>query len=447
MHDMETVPDQAAVACDPPRPRRARVQPIKVAVLVHLPRTVESGGHVKCWERLAAAAKDFDGLLDLSVFFCGGKEGATVARNVRFVIEKPIVGTARIPVLRFLVDHTDLAPYNPRLARALASTEVLHTADGFSTFARTALRVARRRGLPLVNSVHTDVAGCARVYTRRIIDRVAPSWTAAMLDRRLGLPDRVARGLAGQLARHQEAADFVLVSRPGDIGALAAVKPRNRIGFLRRGVDGRQFDPAKRDRAWLAAEYGVPEDRLVVLFVGRVDDSKNVALLAEAAERAIGVGRQVHVVFAGPGAERAAMTARLGGHANCTGAVEPERLARIYASADLFASASEIEEHANVVQEAQMSGLPALVAAAGGMGRAIRPGETGLVLDGRDAGAWAAAVSDLAADPERRAAMGRAARAHALRAYPSWSEVLAEDLLPVWRAAAERGGARLAPPP
>jgi D-inositol-3-phosphate glycosyltransferase len=114
-------------------------------------------------------------------------------------------------------------------------------------------------------------------------------------------------------------------------------------------------------------------------------------------------------------------------------------LARLYASADLFALPSRIEESANVLFEALASGLPVLVARDGGMGRAVRENETGLVLPGEDAESWAQALGQLAARPETRLAMAHAARNYAESTVPSWHEVLAQDLLPHWEDAARQG--------
>jgi len=58
------------------------------------------------------------------------------------------------------------------------------------------------------------------------------------------------------------------------------------------------------------------------------------------------------------------------------------------------------------------------------------------VLPGDDPEGWAAAIVELAAAPERLHRMWRAARAYVEARVPTWREVLVEDLLPVWRAAA-----------
>ena len=90
-------------------------------------------------------------------------------------------------------------------------------------------------------------------------------------------------------------------------------------------------------------------------------------------------------------------------------------LATVFASADVFAFPSETETFGNVVVEAAASGLPAVVAAAGAAHEHVIDGATGDVIDGADPAALAGALARQLDDPHRRARMGLAARAHALR--------------------------------
>ncbi len=382
------------------------------------------------------------GQLDLTVHFSGARSDVEpLAENVRFVIEPPLFSTSRLPFLSQIPDDTDIAPWHPRLARWLGGYDVIHTTDAFFAYARTAMRLSRRNGVPLVTSVHTNTPEYTRVYARLTLERLfGRGLVGRLLLDRLALDRRAERAMRERLQAHQGFCAHVLVSRPAELAAAQRIFG-SRAGLLRRGIDRRLFNPARRDRAWLAAKFGVPAERKVVMFAGRLNRGKNVLLLAEAVAMLAARGRDLQLFCAGEGDQRAAIAARLGARASLPGSLPPEVLARVYASADLFALPSEIEELANVVPEALASGLPVMVAAEGGMGRMIVEGETGLALPSGDAVAWADAIEALMRDPARRRRMAVAARDYAETRLPSWEEVLGEDLLPRWRAAAALRGA------
>src|SRR5258708_3571608 len=112
-----TLAAELAVARRPvaaPRPR------LTVGVLVDLIWSPHAGGHVKCWERLAAAALELPDRLDLTVHFIGDRRAVhRLGANVRYVLEPPVFSTERLRFLGDIPDHTDLAPWHPRVARAL----------------------------------------------------------------------------------------------------------------------------------------------------------------------------------------------------------------------------------------------------------------------------------------------------------------------------------------
>jgi glycosyltransferase involved in cell wall biosynthesis len=420
------------------RPELAAAGRLRVGVLVDLVRSERAGGHVKCWERFAQAATNFSDRLDLTVHFTGPERSVeALAENVRFVTEPPLFSTARLPFLSHIPDDTDMAPWHPRLARWLESYDVIHTTDAFFAYARTATRVARRKGVPLVTSVHTNTPEYTRIYARQTVERLfgAGSVGRRLVLDRLIFPERAEELMRGRLKAHQAHCAHVLVSRPAELAPLQA-QFGSRGGLLRRGIDRRLFNPARRDRGWLSARYGVPQDRAVVMFAGRLNLGKNVLLAAEAVSRLVARGLDIQLVCAGDGDQRAAIETKLGDRATLAGSLSPEIIARVYASADIFALPSQIEEAANVVPEALASGLPVLVAAEGGMGRMIREGETGFALPGEDAAAWAETIAALLGDPMRHHRMRFAARHYAETELPSWEEVLDQDLVPRWRDAA-----------
>jgi glycosyltransferase involved in cell wall biosynthesis len=428
--------DTRAVAF-PERPSEAVPErTIKVGVLVDLPLAPRAGGHVLCWERLARAALGLRQSLDLTVHFIGNPpERRSLGDNVRYIIEPPVFSTERLSFLSHVPDHTDLAPWHKRVARMLRFYDVIHTTDAYFAYARTAMRVAARRGIPLVNSVHTNTPEYARIFTALTIERLLGDGAAArFLLERVRLAERVEARMLRQLAEYQRRCAFALVSRPTQLEGTRALLD-GRAALLRRGIDHLLFNPVKRDRGWLADAYGIPPERLVVLCVGKLNRGKNVLFLAEAMAALIAEGIDAHLLCAGDGEDRVAIQRRLGSRATCPGSIAAADLARHYASADLLAFPSRIEESANVVLEALASGLPVLVTRDGGMGRAIAEGETGFILPG-DAAPWIEAIAMLATDRDRLQRMSRAARRHAKLRVPSWAEVLSEDLLPRWQEAA-----------
>jgi glycosyltransferase involved in cell wall biosynthesis len=412
---------------------------LRVGVLVDLSLGAAAGGHVRCWERLAEAACDFRNDVDMTIHFMGTEPAhRELSDTVRYCIEPPVFGTHRLGFLSHVPDHTDLSPWHPVLARRLAQYDVIHTTDAYFAYARTALVVSRRQQIPIVNSVHTNTPEYTRLFTAQTIERLFGTTMAArLLLSRLHLAQRMEQRMVRRLAAYQRQCAFVLVSRPDQLAGARATFG-GRAGLLRRGVDRRLFHPARRDRAWLEEQYGIPPGRLVILAAGRLNRGKNILLLAEAVEMLLRQGVDAHLICAGDGEERAAVIERLGPRTNCPGNVDPAELAGLYAAADVFALPSRIEESANVLLEALASGLPVLVARESGMGRAVREGETGLSLPGGEPASWVEALRRLAEHPAARLSMARAARDYAESSVPSWHDVLAQDLLPPWEEAARR---------
>jgi len=414
-------------------------RPLRVAALVDLPRSAQAGGHVKYWERLAAAAVETEGrdaALNLTVYFSGDGPDEILAPNVRLRHLPPVFSTARLKFLPYVPDHTDLAPYHPRLARELPRYDLIHTTDGFFAFARTAERVARARAIPLTTSLHTDTPAYARLFTRQTIDALCARWP--WLRRKLiddwRAPERQGARMDRRLKRHLRRSVHAFVTRAEDQSLAQSVLGPAKVSVIRPGVDKAMFGPHRRDIPGVRRDYAIPEGRVVALFVGRVDVGKNVPVLMEAAAQAIASGAPLHLVVAGVGPMTEDLARRLGGHVSLPGFVRPDELARLYASVDFLALPSEVEIHSMATIEAIASGCPALVARAAGSTPLFGDTLAALAVDGGPEN-WAAAMRDLAADPERRAAMRRAALAYRDSHLASWRQALNQDLLPGWKAA------------
>lgn len=409
---------------------------LRVAALVDLPRSPQSGGHVKCWERLAQAAAHSDLPLDLTVYFSGREAREVLGPKARIRHLRPVFSTSNLKFLPYVPDHTDLAPYHPRLARELPRYDLIHSTDGFFAFARTAERISRRHQIPLVTSFHTDTPSYTEIFTRDTIERLfgKSNPLSKMLIRGWRIPQRKRDGMLRRLTTHVRACQHAVVTRAEDEAFAGSLLGSERVHHLRLGIDRDMFGPHRRRRAEVEAEYGIPSGRLMVLFVGRLDVGKNIYTLIAAMEKLLAEGLPVHLVTAGIGPAESDLKKRLGANVSVPGFVEPGELGRLFASVDVLALTSEVEMRSMVGVEAMASGCPVLVAEKSGVAELFHHTPAMKVVSGGVA-PWTEALREIATGPDLLQTMRAEAFAYSEKHLAGWEEVLAEDLFAVWHAA------------
>jgi D-inositol-3-phosphate glycosyltransferase len=209
------------------------------------------------------------------------------------------------------------------------------------------------------------------------------------------------------------------------------------------GVDLDRFAPGSRAAARRAV--GIPDDALVLLFVGRIQPLKAPDVLLHAAAQmladdpALRARLQVHVVGApsGSGLEAPRQLEELAASLGIADVVRfsppqpPERLANHYRAADVTVVPSHNESFGLVALEAQACGTPVVAAAVGGLRTAVRDGVSGVLVDGHDPRDYAAAVRSVLA---RRELLSVGARRHATQF--SWDRT-ADALVVAYSTAAE----------
>ena len=89
------------------------------------------------------------------------------------------------------------------------------------------------------------------------------------------------------------------------------------------------------------------------------------------------------------------------------GRIEPEAMPTLYAEADIFLNASEVDNQPVSILEAFSSGLPVISTATGDIRFMVRHGETGLLVPPGDPAALADAVRTVWNEPDRARQMAR----------------------------------------
>ena len=188
-----------------------------------------------------------------------------------------------------------------------------------------------------------------------------------------------------------------------------------RAVVLYNPIDTERFRPSAEWRAQTRERLGIGESQVVIGYAGRMVRDKGIFTLLEALERVLAHAPQAQMLWAGDGADAAALRERAGRspfaarHRFLDWQLD---LAQFYPACDLIAVPSiSAETFGRVSVEAQSSGVPVVVSDAGGLRETLVPGVTGLVSAGGDSAALAAAITELIDDVERRARMGAAGRA------------------------------------
>ncbi|MGE0108743.1 MAG: glycosyltransferase [Bdellovibrionales bacterium] len=411
---------------------------LKVAVLVDLPLTPLSGGHARGWARLAQAAAKTELPLDLTVYFSGKELTEELSPHVTQKHLNAVFSTKNLKFLPYVPDNTDLAPYHPRLAQELQHFDIIHTTDAFFAFARTAEKVSRSHNIPLVTSFHTDTPPYARVFTERTIRKIfGETFITRFLIETLGLPRRQEEKMNRRLRAHLRHCCHGMVTREKDKKLVEDICGPSTTSFMRTPIDRSIFGPHRRDRNDLETRYNIPKDKIICLFVGRLDEGKNIYPLIGACEKLLQEGLPLHLIAAGEGPAAKDLKARLGPHVTLAGFVQPQELGALYASVDILTMPSKVEMRSLVAIEAMISGLPVLLAKEGGVAAHYGYNEALMpVEDGADK--WATALRTLIQDQNKRQKMGQAGLAYTNENTPDWEQFLKEDFLAIWQKIYEK---------
>jgi D-inositol-3-phosphate glycosyltransferase len=273
---------------------------------------------------------------------------------------------------------------------------------------KVAMPAAKALGIPLVHTMHT----MARVKNLNLAEGETPE----PMIRVQGETQVVAAANALVANTDAEAASLVsLYDACPDI--VHVVSP---------GVDLYTFTPGQ-GRSAARTIVDVPQDSLVVSFVGRIQPHKGPEVLIRATSELVKHSplmrhKLIVNIIGGASGANTEEVDRLKELTTWLGIDDVVRfappvargdLAQWYRAADLVVVPSYSESFGLVALEAQACGTPVVATAVGGLRTAVADGISGVLVDGHDPKAWSSVIARLLQEPQRRVLLSMGAIEHA----------------------------------
>ena len=311
----------------------------------------------------------------------------------------PIALTARV--------RRDLAEFDPH---------VLHVSSP-DIASHRAVTWARKRGLPIMASVHTRFETYPRYYNLAFIEPL----------------------IEAGLRRFYRRCDALVAPSESMAQVLRDQRMNYDIGIWSRGVDRTIFHLGRRDLAWRQS-LGIGDDDVVVGFLGRLVMEKGLDVFSDTIDQLVQRGIPHTVLIVGEGPARDWLAARLP-HAVFAGFQAGKDLGRAVASMDILFNPSITETFGNVTLEAMACAVPVVAAAATGSESLVDDHVSGRLITPGAVRQFAESLRLYIEDAGLRAKHGAAGEARSLDF--SWDRInqaVADTYIRLIRAKAKPGG-------
>lgn len=312
-------------------------------------------------------------------------------------------GIVRIPARKVPFDPEDRLMDRGLLNRWLAAHagdfDLIHVQTPFLAH-YAGVKAAKAAGKPVVASYHT--------YFEEYLHHYIPF-----------LPRAVTRAAARRFSRAQcNDLDAVIVPSHAMEDTLRDYGVRTAMHIIPTGLRDSHFTPG--DGAGFRLQHGIPAERPLLLFVGRVAFEKNIGFLLEVVDQLRRSQPEILLLVTGEGpaleglraeTERRALSynVRFMGYLD-----RSHTLADCYQAADIFVFASRTETQGLVLIEAMAQGKPVVALSAMGT-RDILEDTPGAVVPRDEVPHFAQCVGALLQDRPRLASLGKDARASAAK--------------------------------
>lgn len=293
--------------------------------------------------------------------------------------------------------NLNITPFsNKRVTQAIAEfkPDVIHIQDHYF-LSRNVLRVAHKHNIPVVGTNHFLPDNLS--YNFRI-----PAWARKSIHRLLWNDMLTVFNTLQVVTTPTETAACILRQQQIKVPVQA----------ISCGVDQSRFRPRPElDRITLRRRYGLEANKILFLYVGRVDREKGLDVLIQAIDSLQRDDIQLAIAGKGIGLndlQNLTQSLYLEKQVVFLGYVPEHDLPCLLNSADIFAMPSQAELQSIATLEAMASGLPVLAANARALPELVDHQVNGYLFEGGNVIEAARGIATLASNRDQWAAMGQA---------------------------------------
>lgn len=246
--------------------------------------------------------------------------------------------------------------------------DIVHSQCEFSTFF-LAKKIASELHIPIVHTYHTVYEDYTHYFSPqkawgRNIVQLMTRKLANAVETLIAPSDKIRKILEGYQ-----------VSCPVEV--------------IPSGISLEKYQACKEEdwREKIRAQLGIPQDALVLVYVGRMAKEKNIEELLEYQQEAEKYGVILLLVGDGPHLpelKKKAEELKVTEHVIFTGMIAPEEVGHYYQAGDLFVSASISETQGMTYAEALAGGIPLLCRRDGCLEQVVTDDENGWQYDDRE---------------------------------------------------------------
>jgi glycosyltransferase involved in cell wall biosynthesis len=270
----------------------------------------------------------------------------------------------------------DIEAFNPNILHISSPDRV----------SRQAAAWARRRGLPVLASVHTRFETYFRYYNLSFLEPLMVAWLRKLYRR----------------------CDGLIAPSESFAQVLREQRMNFDIDIWTRGVERDIFRPGQRDLAWRKS-LEIADDSTAILFLGRLVMEKGLDVFADTIDQLKRRGVLHNVVVIGEGPAGDWFQSRLT-DAKFIGFQSGDDLARAIGSCEILFNPSVTETFGNVTLEAMACGLPVVAARATGSASIVKHGKTGYLVEPGSITEFADRLQSYCDRPDLRMTHGNAAQ-------------------------------------